>query len=90
MVSAYSIHKPEWSSLVMVAWACKGGKGRWRFLSDRGFKTSVMIGVTAGAWLALSACPAKKRSLVVSSRDVCLGLLLAGCQLRSHNRTVNR
>ena len=54
MVSACSAHKPGWSSLVMVAWACKGGEGRWRFLSDRGFETSVMIGVTAGAWLALA------------------------------------
>ena len=54
MVGACSAHKPGWSSLVMVAWTCKGGKGRWRFLSDRGFETSVMIGVTAGAWLALA------------------------------------
>ena len=40
--------------LVMVAWACKGGEGRWRPLSDRGFESSVMIGVTAGACLALA------------------------------------
>ena len=37
------IYKPKWSSLVMVAWACKGGKGRWPPLSDRGFEASVMI-----------------------------------------------
>ena len=54
MVRACSAHKPGWSSLVMVAWGCKGGKGRWRFLSDRGFETSVMIGDTAGAWFALA------------------------------------
>ena len=54
MVGACSAHKLGWSTLVMVAWACKGGKGRWRFLSDRGFKTSVMIGVTTGGWLALA------------------------------------
>ena len=35
-------------------WACKGGEGRWRPLSDRGFESSVMIGVTAGACLALA------------------------------------
>ena len=54
MVGACSAHKPGWSSLVMVAWACKGGEGRWRPLSDRGFKSSVMIGVTSGACLALA------------------------------------
>ena len=56
MVGACSGHKPGWSSLVMVAWACKckGGKGRWLPLSDRGFECSVMIGVTAGAWLVLA------------------------------------
>ena len=53
MVGACSAHKPGWSSRVMVAWACKGREGRWRPLSDRGFKSSVMIGVTTGAWLAL-------------------------------------
>ena len=40
--------------LVIVAWPCKGGDGRWRPLSDRGFESSVMIGVTAEAWLALA------------------------------------
>ena len=54
MVGACSAHKPGWSSLVMVAWACKGGEGRWRPLSDRGFESSVMIGVTAGACLAFA------------------------------------
>ena len=54
MVSACSAHKQGWSSLVMIAWACKGGKGRWLPLSGRGFESSVMIGVTAGAWLALA------------------------------------
>ena len=54
MVGTCSAHKPGWSSLVMVAWACKGGEGSWRPLSDRGFESSVMIGVTAGAWLALA------------------------------------
>ena len=49
-----SAQKPGWSSLVMVAWACKGGEGRWRPLSDRRFESSVMIGVTAGACLALA------------------------------------
>ena len=78
MVGACSAHKLVWSSLVMVAWACKGGRGRWRFPSDRGLETSVMIGVTAGHGWRLPR------------PDVCLGLLLAGCQLRSHNRTVNR
>ena len=52
MVGACSAHKRGWSSLVMVAWACKDGEGRWRPLSDRGFKSSVMIGDTAGACLA--------------------------------------
>ena len=54
MVGACSAHKPVWSSLVMVAWACKGGEGRWHPLSDRGFEFPVMIGVTAGACLALA------------------------------------
>ena len=54
MVGACSAHKPGWSSLVMVAWACKGGKGRWPPLSDKGFESSVMVGVTTGAWLALA------------------------------------
>ena len=54
MVGASSAHKPGWSSLVMVAWACKGGEGRWRPLSDRRFESSVMIGVTDGACLALA------------------------------------
>ena len=54
MVGACSAHKPGWSSLVMVAWTCKGGEGRWRPLSDRGFESCVMNGVTAGAWLALA------------------------------------
>ena len=49
MVGACSAHKLGWSSLVMVASACKGGEGRWRALSDTGFEPSVMIGVTAGA-----------------------------------------
>ena len=54
MVGALYAHKPGWSSLVMVAWACKGGEGKWRPLSERAFESSVMIDVTAGAWLALA------------------------------------
>ena len=65
MVGACSAHKPGWFSLEMLAWACKGGKGRWRPLSDRGFETSVMVGVTAGAWLAL-APPISPASLQAS------------------------
>ena len=42
----------------MVAWACKGGEEGGVPLSDRGFESSVMIGVTAGAWFG--TCPAHK------------------------------
>ena len=83
MVGAWSGHKPGWSSLVMVAWACKGGEGRLHPLSDTGFESSGMIGVTVGAWLAFAP--------PISPGAVCLGLLLAGChcQLRSHKRTAS-
>ena len=82
MVGACSAHKPWWSSLVMVAWACKGGV----FCLTEGSKLQLWLVLPLGhGW-----CLPRPEALVVSSRDVCLGLLLAGCQARSHNRTVNR